>query len=96
MDISLGYGAIVLAVLVVVLVAKTATVVPQQSAYVVEYLGKYSRTLQAGFHILIPFVDRVSLNLAAELVHRTGDWQARALHHVDDDRRLMTTVAYAL
>jgi regulator of protease activity HflC (stomatin/prohibitin superfamily) len=35
-------------------------VVPQQSAYVVENLGKYSRTIQAGFHILVPFVERVA------------------------------------
>ena len=39
---------------------KTAIVVPQQSAYVVENLGKYSRTLHAGFHILVPFVERVA------------------------------------
>ena len=45
-------------VLVIVVLAKTAVVVPQQSAYVVEYLGKYSRTLRAGFHILVPFVER--------------------------------------
>ena len=46
--------------LVVIVLAKTATVVPQQSAYVVETLGRYNRTLQAGFHILIPFVDRIA------------------------------------
>lgn len=46
-----------LAVLVVIVIFKTAVVVPQQSAYVVEMLGKYSRTLGAGFHILVPFVD---------------------------------------
>jgi regulator of protease activity HflC (stomatin/prohibitin superfamily) len=46
--------------LVVIVLAKTATVVPQQSAYVVETLGRYSRTLQAGFHILVPFVDRIA------------------------------------
>jgi regulator of protease activity HflC (stomatin/prohibitin superfamily) len=34
--------------------------VPQQSAFVVENLGKFSRTLQAGFHILVPFIDRVA------------------------------------
>jgi regulator of protease activity HflC (stomatin/prohibitin superfamily) len=45
-------------ILVIVLLARTAVVVPQQSAYVVEYLGKYSRTLRAGFHILVPFVER--------------------------------------
>jgi regulator of protease activity HflC (stomatin/prohibitin superfamily) len=46
--------------LVVIVLAKTATVVPQQSAYVVETLGRYSRTLQAGFHVLVPFVDRIA------------------------------------
>ena len=51
---------VVLVALVLFLIARTAVVVPQQSAYVVENLGKYSRTLQAGFHILIPFVERVA------------------------------------
>ncbi len=60
MDIPLGFVAVVVAVLAVVVIARTATVVPQQSAFVVEYLGKYSRTLQAGFHILIPFFERVA------------------------------------
>jgi regulator of protease activity HflC (stomatin/prohibitin superfamily) len=36
---------------------KTAVVVPQQNAYVVERLGKFSGVLDAGFHILVPFVD---------------------------------------
>jgi regulator of protease activity HflC (stomatin/prohibitin superfamily) len=47
-------------VLAIVIVAKTATIVPQQQAFVIENLGKYSRTLRAGFHILIPFVERVA------------------------------------
>src|SRR4029453_1533207 len=46
-----------LAALVVYILARTAVVVPQQSAYVVERLGKYTGTLGAGFHILLPFVD---------------------------------------
>jgi regulator of protease activity HflC (stomatin/prohibitin superfamily) len=50
---------LVLAVLVIVVIAKTAVVVPQQSAFVVERLGRYRDTLGAGFHILMPFVDRV-------------------------------------
>jgi len=48
-----------LALLVLYVIAKTAVVVPQQSAYVVERLGKYSNTLNAGFHILLPFVDTI-------------------------------------
>ncbi len=58
METLIGVG--VLAALVLFVLAKTAVVVPQQSAYVVERLGKYSDTLQAGFHILMPFVDRVA------------------------------------
>ncbi len=38
---------------------KTAVVVPQQHAFVVERLGKFSGVLNAGFHILVPFVDRI-------------------------------------
>jgi regulator of protease activity HflC (stomatin/prohibitin superfamily) len=49
----------ILAVLVLVLIAKTAIVVPQQNAYVVERLGKYSGTLGAGFHVLFPFLDTI-------------------------------------
>ncbi len=48
---------ILLAIIVLVVLAKTAIVVPQQSAYVVERLGRYSGTLGAGFHILVPFFD---------------------------------------
>lgn len=49
---------IALAILVIVALIKGALIVPQKSAYIIERLGKYSRTLEAGFHILIPFVDR--------------------------------------
>ncbi len=50
---------VVVALVVLVVLAKTAIVVPQQSAYVVERLGRYSATLDAGFHILVPFIDVV-------------------------------------
>src|SRR5690606_13157325 len=60
MDQYAFWVVIALTVLVIIVIAKTAVVVPQQSAYIVEMLGKYSRTLQAGFHILIPFVERVA------------------------------------
>lgn len=46
-----------LCIVIVVVLAKTAVVVPQQMAYVVERLGEYSATLGAGFHILWPFFD---------------------------------------
>ncbi len=52
--------ALVVAVVIIIVIAKTAIVVPQQSAYVVERLGKYSKTMNAGFHILVPFLERVA------------------------------------
>jgi regulator of protease activity HflC (stomatin/prohibitin superfamily) len=53
-------AAIVVVILVIILLARTAIVVPQQSAYVIENLGKYSRTISAGFHILVPFVEKIA------------------------------------
>ena len=47
--------ALAVVVVAVIIIAKTAIVVPQQNAFVVEKLGKYSRTLKAGFHILFPW-----------------------------------------
>lgn len=49
----------ILALLIIVTLAKTAVVVPQQNAYVVERLGRFSQILEPGFHILIPFIDVV-------------------------------------
>jgi regulator of protease activity HflC (stomatin/prohibitin superfamily) len=48
---------LVLAVLVIIVISRTAVVVPQQSAFVVERLGRYHATLDAGFNILLPFID---------------------------------------
>jgi regulator of protease activity HflC (stomatin/prohibitin superfamily) len=39
---------------------KTIRIVPQKMAYIIERLGKYSTTLEAGFHILTPFIDKVA------------------------------------
>lgn len=59
MDMSL-YVSLAVTILAVVILLKTAVIVPQQSAYVVEKLGKFSRKLDAGFHFLFPFLDKVA------------------------------------
>ena len=51
---------VVIIVFVLIILLKAARVVPQKSAYIVERLGKYRQTLEAGFHLLIPFIDRVA------------------------------------
>ena len=50
-------GILLFAVIVFI---KTIRIVPQKQAFIVERLGKYSKTLEAGFHILAPFIDRVA------------------------------------
>ena len=59
MDISTLLALGILLVVVITLF-KTARVVPQRQQFVIERLGKYSRTLDAGFHLLVPFLDKVS------------------------------------
>ncbi|GLR62712.1 SPFH domain-containing protein [Marinospirillum insulare] len=60
---SFDFGTILalgVALFVIITLFKTARIVPQRSNFVVERLGKYSRTLDSGFHILVPFLDKVA------------------------------------
>ena len=50
---------IISVVFLVVILFNTARVVPQRQEFIVERLGKYSKTLSAGLHILVPFLDVV-------------------------------------
>ena len=52
--------AIVVLVVAVIFIARSVKVVPQQNAWVVERLGKYSSTLAPGLNFIVPFVDRVA------------------------------------
>lgn len=52
--------AIFLVIAIFIVLSNVVRIVPQRSAYIVERLGKYSRTLEAGFHILVPFIDRIA------------------------------------
>ncbi len=54
----------ILVIFVIILICKALVIVPQKSAYIVERLGKYRMTLEAGFHIIIPFVDRLAYRLS--------------------------------
>lgn len=53
-------GVIALVAFVIIVLVKSAVVVDQQYEYVIERLGKYRTTLEAGFHLLIPFFDKVA------------------------------------
>ena len=52
--------AIALAVIAVIFITRTIKIVPQQTALIVERLGKYDRTLVPGLKFVIPFIERVA------------------------------------
>lgn len=58
------------AFIVIVVLFKVAVVVPEQESYIVERLGKYTKTLKAGFHLLVPFIDHIAYrqNLKEEAI----------------------------
>src|SRR5690554_6410079 len=58
--ISVGWiMAAVIALVVIIVIGKSVRIVPQAQSWLVERLGRYSHTFEAGLHLLIPFVDRV-------------------------------------
>jgi len=57
------FNLVVWGILFLILIVKffrSIRLVPTQSAYIVERLGQYSKTLGPGFHALVPFIDRVA------------------------------------
>lgn len=56
--------AVVVLVFAVIFVLMTVKIVPQQEAFIIERLGKFDRTVEAGLHIIVPFVDRVAYKMA--------------------------------
>lgn len=63
---GIGAGFIVLLILVafaLVVLFRTVRIVPQQTALIIERLGRYARTLEGGIHFLVPFVDKVRANV---------------------------------
>jgi len=66
---------IILAIVAVVLLAKSIVIVPQQSAYIVERLGRYAGTLEAGLHILTPFIDRIAYKVPLQEIPMDTDPQ---------------------
>ncbi|HKX68832.1 MAG TPA: SPFH domain-containing protein [Intrasporangium sp.] len=54
---------VLIVVVALVIVLRTVRIVPQQTAQIVERLGGYNKTLTAGIHFLVPFVDKVRANI---------------------------------
>ncbi|MBN1412621.1 MAG: paraslipin [Spirochaetales bacterium] len=55
-----GFFIILAIIAFIAVMASLIKIVPEQMAYIVEQLGKYQKTLKAGMHILIPFIQTVA------------------------------------
>lgn len=56
--------AIVIAIAIIII--KGIVIVPQSNAYVIERLGKYNKTIEGGFHIIIPILDTIRAKLTKQ------------------------------
>lgn len=60
MDISGGSVALILIIIAIIFAVKAIKVIPQQTAWVIERLGKFHKVLNPGLNFIIPFIDRVA------------------------------------
>lgn len=70
---------VVIVAVIILLLCLTVRIVPQANAYIVERLGRYHKTLQAGFHLIIPLIDRVSKKVP--MMEQVVDFAPRLCMH---------------
>lgn len=83
---------IVILVLIIVFLALTIKIVPQQHEYVIETFGKYSRTLHAGLNIIVPIVDKVRCNV--NIKEQVADFPPQPVITKDNVTMQIDTVVY--
>ena len=87
-----GGGIILLVIFVFIVVVSNFKIVPQANAYIVERLGVYHSTWETGFHILIPFVDRIANKIT--LKERVADFPPQPVITKDNVTMQIDTVIY--
>ena len=82
---------IIIALIVLILILNIK-IVPQAHAYIIERLGRYSATLGAGPHILIPFIDRVARKVT--LKEQVADFAPQPVITKDNVTMMIDSVVY--
>jgi regulator of protease activity HflC (stomatin/prohibitin superfamily) len=82
----------ILAIFVLLILVKSVRVVPQASVAIIERLGRYSRTLEPGLHILMPFLD--SVKTTADLREQVVTFQPQPVITKDNVTISIDTVLY--
>lgn len=91
-----GIGEIIALLAVILFIflilIKNVRVVPQANVYVIERLGTYKNTWQAGIHMKIPFIDRIARRIS--LKERVADFQPQAVITKDNVTMQIDTVIF--
>ncbi len=87
-----GIVIAVLFVVIVIVLAASARVVKQATAVIVERLGKYHRTLNTGFHVIVPFLDRTSRPISLKEI--VADFKPQPVITKDNVTMQIDTVVY--
>ena len=82
----------VIALLVIIIIARNIKIVPQAHAYVIERLGAYSQTWGTGLHIKVPFIDRISKRVS--LKEQVVDFPPQPVITRDNVTMQIDTVVY--
>lgn len=87
-----GIALLVLGIIVVVALCFSIRIVRQSNAMVVERLGKYLRTLETGFHFILPFFDRTSKPISLKEI--VADFKPQPVITKDNVTMQIDTVVY--
>ena len=86
------YALLGLVVIVLILIICNMHIVPQAHAYVITRLGAYSKTWSTGFHITVPFIERVSKRI--NMMEQVADFQPQSVITKDNVRMQIDTVVF--
>ena len=82
----------VIALLAIIIIIANINIVPQAHAYVIERLGKYSETWHTGFHVKIPFFEKISKKVS--LMEQVADFPPQAVITKDNVKMQVDTVVF--
>ncbi len=88
----IGVVLIILALIIIAVIILNVKVVPQTKAYVIERLGTYSDTWQAGIHVKIPFIDRIAKQVS--LKEQVADFPPQPVITKDNVTMQIDTVVF--
>ena len=89
----IGYVALgIIALVLIIVIIKSIIIVPQANTVIVERLGKYAKTLEAGFHIIVPIIEKKA-NVVS-LKEKVADFPPQPVITKDNVTMQIDTVVY--